>query len=109
MYSSPFSTYPINDYIPPGHVNLILINVEESPFFLQIPLAIINALVLQPRKYLIFLGWCILGIKGGLRHNGDIIATSGALESGETYYFEADSDEATGTPPVCMRSISNPH
>ncbi|KAF7977086.1 hypothetical protein HWV62_4663 [Athelia sp. TMB] len=95
MSSSPFSIYPIVDCIPPDHVNFILINREDSPFYLQIPLAIINALVLQPRKYLNFLGWCILGVKGGLRHNGAIITASGALDSGETYYFEADGDEAT--------------
>ncbi|KAF7971956.1 hypothetical protein HWV62_19423 [Athelia sp. TMB] len=83
------------DYIPPDHVNLILINREDSPFFLQIPLAIISALVLQPRKYLVFLGWCILGVKGRLRHSGGIIPASGALDSGETYYFEPDSDETT--------------
>jgi hypothetical protein len=76
--------------IPWGHVRLILL----SSFYLQIPLNVIRSLCLKPRKYLIFLGWCILGVEGRLAREagGDAIATNGSLEDQGTYHYVADSD-----------------
>jgi hypothetical protein len=45
------------DSIPQGHVRLILYSREDSSFYLQIPLGIIDSLCLKPRKHLVFLGW----------------------------------------------------
>jgi hypothetical protein len=52
--------------VPPDHVGLVLLHEEDSSFYLQIPLHIIGSLCLKPLKYLLFLGWCILGIEGVL-------------------------------------------
>lgn len=52
--------------VEPGHVALVLLQARNSVFYLEVPLAVINNLCLKPRKYLIYLGWCILGAKGVL-------------------------------------------
>ena len=78
--------------IPQGHVRLILLSVNDSLFYLQIPLDIISSLCLKPRKYLVFLGWCILGVEGRLarENDGHGIATTGALEDQGIYYYVTD-------------------
>jgi len=83
---------------PQTHVRLILLNDADSSFYLEIPIAVINPLCLKPRKYLVFLGWCILGIDGVLAvdDGGDEINTDGGLDAGGIYYYVADIDEATG-------------
>jgi hypothetical protein len=70
-----------------GYVHLILIYQENTSFCLQIPLDIIHSLCLKPCKYLIFLGWCVLGVGGflSLKHDGDQIPTDGDAEG--TYYY----------------------
>lgn len=50
---------------PPGYIHLVLLPQEDS-FYLEIPIAIVDALCLSPRKYLLFIGWCVLGVKGDL-------------------------------------------
>lgn len=74
-----------------GHVRLILLSRNNSTFHLQIPIDVIDTLCLRPRKYLIFLGWCILGVEGhlSLEDHGDAIATDGPLEN-QIYYYVAD-------------------
>jgi hypothetical protein len=70
--ASPPPATPPADSVPEGYVRLnLLYEEEESPFYLQIPLDIIASLCLKPRKYLRFLGWCILGIKGDLAVEDD--------------------------------------
>jgi hypothetical protein len=46
-------------------------------------------LCLKPLKYLIFLGWCILGVEGMLacECDGDAIGTNGPLVEHEIYYY----------------------
>ena len=77
--------------VPEGHVALVLLRDEETdaPFYLQIPLDIINVLCLRPLKYLHFLGWCILGAEGrlALELNGDGIDTDGDPVDREIYYY----------------------
>jgi hypothetical protein len=65
---------------------------DDSSFYLQIPLNIIDSLCLKPRKYLVFLGWCILGVRGqlALEDGGDGIPTDGSLEDQGIYYYVAD-------------------
>ena len=82
-----------NDSIPQdGHVRLILISNHNSSFYLEIPLHIIDSLCLKPRKYLVFLGWCILGVPGRLplEDGGRGMTTQGPLEDQGIYYYVAD-------------------
>jgi len=68
--------------VPQGHVGLVLLQNGNSTFYLEIPLNIINGLCLRPRKYLRFLGWCILGVEGvlALQAAGDGISDNAASE-----------------------------
>jgi hypothetical protein len=90
------SVNPVNfvNPIPQGHIRLVLLSINNSSFYLQIPLDVIRSLCLKPRKYLIFLGWCILGVEGRLAREagGDVIATNGSLEDQGIYHYVADSD-----------------
>lgn len=80
-----------------GHVCLILPNKENSSFYLDIPLEIIQSLCLKPLKYLLFLGWCILVTEGVLahKHKGDEISTDGNLNEHEIYYYIQPEDAGT--------------
>ena len=80
-----------------GHVRLILLEEENSSFYLDIPLEIIESLCLKPLKYLLFLGWCILGVEGVLarKHDGDEISTDGTLDEHEIYYYVGPEDAGT--------------
>ena len=77
--------------VPNNHVSLVLPLVEgaSKQFYLQIPLEIINPLCLKPHKYLVYVGWCILGAEGQLAfgHNGNIINHDGELENQGVYYY----------------------
>ena len=95
--NTPAASPPPTDSVPGGHVQLNLIYEQgESPFYLQIPLDIITSLCLKPRKYLRFLGWCILGIKGDLavENGGDLerISTEGDLEEEGIYYYRVPNN-----------------
>ena len=83
MSSSPSPALPV----APGHVRLILLHDGDLSFFLEIPRDCILSLCLRPLKYLLFLGWCILGTEGVLHHNGTEIGTSGDLGEGGTYHY----------------------
>ena len=76
--------------VPVDHVALTLLEDEESAFYLQIPLGIIHALCLKPLKYLLFLGWCILGAEGVLSLQPDDhvgIDTDEDAVGGEVYHY----------------------
>ena len=48
-----------------NHVRLVL--HRSSDFYLEIPIAVVENLVLKPYKFLRYLGWSILGIPGDLQ------------------------------------------
>ena len=75
--------------VPLGHVWLIILHQEPSSFYLQIPVDTIRSLCLKPLKYLLFLGWCILGVEGtlALENNGNAILTDGDLDERGIYYY----------------------
>jgi hypothetical protein len=89
---SSSSSPPVFD----NHVCLVLIHEGDlaSSFYLQIPLEVIHALCFRPRKYLLYLGWCILGIEGVLsvEPNGNPIMTEGDLDNQGVYYFVTPED-----------------
>jgi hypothetical protein len=69
----------------------------HSLMYLQIPLDTIGSLCLKPRKYLLFLGWCILGVEGALAldRGGSGIDTNGGLDNQEIYYYVTAADSGT--------------
>jgi hypothetical protein len=87
--SSPSYSESSTPSVPEGHVALVLLREEESVYYLKIPLNIISSLCLTPRKYLVFLGWCILGVEGvlALKHDGDGIDTDGDLDDQGIYHY----------------------
>jgi hypothetical protein len=105
--SSPPHTSEHIEVILPGHVRLIL--VCQPQFYLEIPLNIICSLCLKPRKYLVFLGWCILGVEGGLaeRHGSEQMELNGALDDRGLYYYVTPEDTGKRSMrhccPVCTK------
>jgi hypothetical protein len=73
--------------VPQGHVALALLQEEDRFFYLQIPLNIINSLCLRPCKYLLYLGWCVLGSEGTLRYGGNEIEADGTLYDQGVYDY----------------------
>lgn len=80
---------PATISVPDGHVALVLLQEAASSFYLQIPLNIIGSLCLKPRKYLLFLGWCILGVESVLarKRHGHGIETHGNLVNRGIYHY----------------------
>jgi hypothetical protein len=78
---------------PSGFIHLILLS-QENPFYLEIPTAIVGTLCLSPRKYLRYLGWCVLGAIGVLSDvQGNEIALHGELvDQGVYHYIVSDQD-----------------
>src|SRR5882762_3462038 len=91
------STHP-SGTVPIGHVHLKLMCQDDSWFYLQIPIAVINSLCLKPCKYLKFLGWCILGTEGvlSLQDGGNEVDINGTLDAEGVYYYVVP--EASGRP-----------
>jgi hypothetical protein len=90
--------------LSPDNVRLVLLPAQN--FFLEIPIDLISDLCLNPRRYLAFLGWCILGEEGvlALDEDGDEIIDldGGEINDGGTYYYVAN----TGTF-LTMSSLLN--
>ncbi|KAF8523455.1 hypothetical protein BU17DRAFT_63747 [Hysterangium stoloniferum] len=94
--------------IPDNCVGLVLLDDEDSPFYLQIPLDTIESLCLKPRKYLRYLAWSILGVEGclALESGGDSIGNNGDLDSGGFYYYITDTNsfQAVDLAAIKMRT-----
>lgn len=91
--------------VPVGHVRLVL--VRQPLFYLEIPMDIIHSLCLKPRKYLVFLGWCILGVEGMLMkgHGSGRLGLDGVLEDRGLYIFVTDNGTCTGTGTFLLYCI----
>jgi len=78
--------------IPEGHVRLVLLNDADLSFYLEIPLTVIPSLCLDSVKYLLFLGWCILGVEGilSLDPDGEKLDPDYDIEDREIYYYVLD-------------------
>jgi hypothetical protein len=83
---------PVAVEVAEGHVVLVLLQDRNSVFYLEIPLDIIDNLCLKPLKYLLYLGWCILGAEGvlALEPDGDEIDTGGDLDEDVYHYVTYD-------------------
>jgi len=79
---------------PSGSVHIILFRREnEDPFYLEIPIHIIITLCKSPRKYLQYLGWCLLGVGGTLvDEQGNEVPLSGALTDRGIYQYIVPSE-----------------
>jgi hypothetical protein len=101
--SSPSGSATID--VPNNHVSLVLPLVKGSSkqFHLQIPLEIIHSLCSKPCKYLIYLGWCILGVEGQLtlRRGGNIINRDGDLANRGVYYYDVRDHISTSSFLSC--------
>ena len=72
---------------PSGFIHLILLS-QEIPFYLEIPIAIVSTVCLSSRKYLRYLGWCVLGVDGVLKdEQGNEIALDGELVDQGVYHY----------------------
>jgi hypothetical protein len=72
---------------PLGFIHLILLS-QENPFYLEIPRAIVATVCSSPRKYLRYLGWCVLGVIGDVGdEQGNVIALDGELVDQGVYRF----------------------
>ena len=78
--------------ISENHVGLVLLSDDDSFFYLEVPLDIIRANCLDATRYLLFLGWCILGVEGvlslgpdGQEHWHD--ADGGIIVEQKIYYY----------------------
>ena len=76
-----------------GNIQLIVFRpASDSPtLYLEIPLFHLAPLCKYPRKYLRYLGWCIMGVEGYVARDSpwpvDDIGDEGALEAGHVYSF----------------------
>ena len=77
--------------VPRGHVGLVLLEGDDhGAFYLEIPLHIINNLCVAPLRYLLFLGWRILGVEGTLargRGGAAIGIRQGVLDPRGIYHY----------------------
>ena len=77
---------------PLGYVHLVLF--EPEIFYLEIPVNIIHNLCLKPLKYLCYLGWCILGIKGTLEDvHQDAVDLEGNIVEQHVYNYTLPPDQ----------------
>jgi hypothetical protein len=78
-----------------GNVQLIVLRPPDDSLalYLEIPILHLKPLCIRPRKYLRYLGWCIMGVDGCVARDSpqpvnDIEDDSeGELESGSVYSY----------------------
>ena len=76
-----------------GNTQLIVVkSLNDSPaLYLEIPLNHLDSLSERPRKYLRYLGWCIMGVEGHVAMDSprpaNDIGDEGLLEAGAVYSY----------------------
>ncbi|KAH9959456.1 hypothetical protein BC827DRAFT_1361119 [Russula dissimulans] len=72
-----------------GKLWLILYEPSDGPgnFYIDIPIYVIEPLCLRPRKYLRYLGWCVLGIEGHVILGNQDIGDEGELVDQGVYHY----------------------
>jgi hypothetical protein len=110
MSASPSPPEPLQP-APEGHVGLVLL--IQPRLYLEIPIPQIQLLCLRPLKYLIFLGWCILGQEGCLAADGPdctpLEDLSGELVDGGLYYYVLTSIPDEGEGMLCLFQTPQKH
>jgi hypothetical protein len=96
----------ISSQSPSGFIHLILLS-QEDPLYLEIPTAIVKEVCLKPRKYLRYLGWCILGVIGDVSdEQGTSLRwmASWLIRASTTTLCQIKTSSPT---PLTLRSSSN--
>jgi hypothetical protein len=81
------------DHPQEGNIQFIVLRPPNgSPaLYLEIPIAHLDLLCERPRKYLKYLGWCIMGVEGRVARVSpqptEDIGNEGVLEAGSVYAF----------------------
>jgi hypothetical protein len=77
-----------------GNIQFIVFSPPDgSPaLYLEIPIAHLRSLCERPRKYLRYLGWCIMGVEGRVARVSpqptDDIGDEGVLEAESVYSYQ---------------------
>ena len=97
--------------IPSGHFGLILFTSKNEPyshFYLSVPVEIVYKLCIKPRKYLLYLGWCILGVEGSLtlESTGENLNVDGDVDESEIYRYVTKPSMLLFTDSaICTRNL----
>jgi hypothetical protein len=76
-----------------GNVQLIVLRPPDGSLalYLEMPILHLKSLCIRPRKYLRYLGWCIMGVDGRVARDSpqpvNDIGDEGELESGSVYSY----------------------
>ncbi|KAH9959461.1 hypothetical protein BC827DRAFT_1377170 [Russula dissimulans] len=83
-----------------GKLWLILYEPSDGPgnFYLDIPIYVIEPLCLRPRKYLRYLGWCVLGIEGHVILGDQDIGDEGGLVDQGVYHYVVNATGFSHSP-----------
>ena len=79
-------------YPQEGNIQLIVYTPPGSPaLYLEVPIAHITPLCVRPRKFLKYIGWCIMGVEGHVSRDFpspmDNIGDEGDLTGGHVYSY----------------------
>ena len=80
-------------YPQEGNIQLIIYTPpESSALYLEVPIAHIIPLCVRPRKFLRYIGWCIMGVEGHVSRDSptpiDNIGDDGDLTGGHVYSYQ---------------------
>ena len=76
-----------------GHIWFILYTppspCDGPDFYLNIPIADIDAFCLKPIKYLRYFAWCIFGVLGDVLLDGTVVGDDRRLQNRSIYHFKS--------------------
>jgi hypothetical protein len=81
---------------PRGYIRLVLFPqpLPQDSFYLEISIAFVATVCLNPRKYLKYLGWCVLGVTGTVKDGeGNRIGSNGPLVDQAIYHYTIPDDQ----------------
>lgn len=89
-----------------GKVWLVLHEPSDrrGNFYLDISMYVIEPLCLRPRKYLRYLGWCVLGIEGRVMLGAQDIGDEGELVDQGVYHYVINATGFSRSPWIENRA-----
>jgi len=76
----------------------------QGSFYIDIPIHIIEPLCLHPRKYLRYLGWCVLGIEGRVLLGAQDIGDEPELVNQGVHRYVVDATGFSRSPSIDNRA-----